>query len=429
MSYPWDCYYKYLTIEWHYRKGDGHNYVCKTSFDDNPLVTEENAEVWQEYLSKLLKNAVTKEALESEEFKQIILKCRERKEREERWAKRAEEIRERDRYRRQLRRLNPLGFIPDGLKADYEKEYTYFVRSAVDWTPKDADDFLFQCRSFERFACKSLPKMLEAQRPDASYAMTLTLCRHLPLWLARKDLADYFYDYKSRIKKLILSAYESLVKSAIAWNNEEKRQEVCKVIEDDASQYELWGLKPKQLLALRPLTPINGTPIQIERKPNKDELYEIERARRRAEQEARRKEEEEREKHSLIPLNQFFERTIFTRSNVDWECMTIGRMINTLGSEVKKYINKGQTHDALLLFLQIVKSMCRHFVIDEHYNFFDDMYDPEYSCMRIVDDLNEAYAKHKLSPSDIDFFHQAWKEIEQMEACKEYGLGNFKFRF
>ena len=327
-----------------------------------------------------------------------------------------------------MRRLNPLGFIPDGLKADYEKEYGYYARSAVEWTPKDADDFLYQCRSLERFAGKSLPKMLQANRPDAAYYMTLTLCRHLPFWLARKDLADYFYDHRPRIRKLVLSAYEAMVTSVKSWNNEGKRQEACKVIEEDAYKYEQWGVKSKSLLALCPLNPIEGAPVQIERKPNKEELYEMERARRRLEQEARRKAEEEREKHSLIPLNQYLEKTIFTRDNIDWECSRIGRKISELGVEVRKYLNRSQTHDALLLFMQIVKSMCRHYISDEHYNDFDDMYNPDYSCMSIVDDLNTAYAQGKFSQSDIGSFHEAWKEIEQTEAYHE-GIAWYKFKF
>lgn len=424
---PWEEF-KYLKMEMSYRTGDGYIHRNYLKFDDQPLISEENAEVWSGYLSNLLKKSITVEAMESEEFKQIAEKCLERKEKEKRCAEQEKRRRERELYRRKLRRIVPLGYIPDGLNVDYEKEYSEYAKSAIEWTPKDTEDFLYQCRSLERFAGKSMPKMLEFNRPDAAYALSLTLCHHLPLWLARKELEDYFYDHKPRLKKLILSAYEALAASAVAWNNEEKRQEVCRIIEDDASKYEFWGLKSKTLLALAPLDPILGSPITIERKPNKAELYEIERAQRKAREEARRKAEEEAEKRSLIPLNQFLEQTVFASSHIDWECMTIGRMISTVGSEVKKYIDRGQTHDALLLFLQIVKSMCRHYIKDEHYNYFDDMYDPDYSCRHIVDTLNDAYAKGKFSQSDLDFFHQAWKEIEQTEACNE-GIADYKFKF
>ena len=73
--------------------------------------------------------------------------------------------------------------------------------------------------------------------------------------------------------------------------------------------------------------------------------------------------------------------------------------------------------------------MCRHFISDEHWSMFDDVYDPEYSCMSIVDTLNNAYRQGKFSQADLDFFHEAWKEIEKMEAVWNYGIGNFKFEF
>ena len=145
--------------------------------------------------------------------------------------------------------------------------------------------------------------------------------------------------------------------------------------------------------------------------------------------EEQRKAEEEAERKSLIPLNQYLEQTVFTRAHVDWECTTIGREVYALDREVKKNIDRGQSHEALLLFLQIVKSMCRHFISDEHWGMFDDVYDPDYSCMRMVDTLNNAYRSGKFTQADLDFFHEAWKEIEQMEAVWNYGMANYKFEF
>ena len=38
--------------------------------------------------------------------------------------------------------------------------------------------------------------------------------------------------------------------------------------------------------------------------------------------------------------------------------------------------------DAVEMFLQLVDSMCYHFVADEHWNCFDDLYSPEYDADR-----------------------------------------------
>ena len=221
----------------------------------------------------------------------------------------------------------------------------------------------------------------------------------------------------------------AMMDSAIAWYNQEKLIEANALIEGFQSEFVAWGLKPKAMLDLQHAPDVEGEPIAIEREPSKQEQYEIYLAGQRRKAEEKRKAEEEAERHSLIPLNQYIEKTIFTRGNVDWECTTIGREITPLGREVEKYIERGQIHEALLLFLQIVKSMCRHFISDEHWNMFDDVYDPEYSCMRIVDTLNTAYRRRKFSREDLDFFHEAWKEIENMEAVWNYGMANFKFEF
>ena len=49
----------------------------------------------------------------------------------------------------------------------------------------------------------------------------------------------------------------------------------------------------------------------------------------------------------------------------------------------------GEYRTAALRFLQLTKSMCRHFVMDRHWEYFDDMYSPEYA----IRDLTEEFEK------------------------------------
>ena len=46
---------------------------------------------------------------------------------------------------------------------------------------------------------------------------------------------------------------------------------------------------------------------------------------------------------------------------------------------IEKLLAVGEYQAAALMFLQLTKSMCRHFVIDRHWEYFDDMYSPEYA--------------------------------------------------
>ena len=421
-------YFDKLVIELK-SKLNGDIHISYLKLDDNPLVTPENAEAWSTYLQRRLKSLVTEEAMQSEEFQEIQELILEKKRRHDEWIAGEPERRRREKHRKELHRTPSLGFIPDGLQVDYEKEYGWYIDSAIQWTPEDNEDFLYQIRSLERMCTKCHQRCIDLGRPDAAYAQDATLLRALPKWRDREELTDFFNQYKPRLRKLVKFVCHGMLDAAIAWNHNERLLQANALIEAFQSEFLSWGVKPKDLLSLRFSAIFRGGPITIERKPNKQELYEIQQAKRRQEAEERRKAEEEAEKHSLIPLNQHLEQTIFTRRNVDWECLTIGRAIIPLSDEVQRFIDRGQSREAILLFLQIVKSMCRHFVRDEHYDMFDDTYDPEYSCIHIVDLLNTAFHHGKLTQSDLEFFHNAWKEIEQMEACTDYGLCNFKFKF
>ena len=410
-------------------KQDGDVHVSYVKLDDNALVTPQNAEVWARYLHRKLGDLITKGAMESEDFQKIAESIQEQKRRHDDWVAREPERKRRANHKKELRRTPSLGFIPDGLHADYAKEYGFYIDSAIKWTPEDNEEFLYQIRSFERMVTKCVQRCIEQGKPDAAYAQAAEVLRSLPRWKQREEMAEFFDHYKPRLRKLVKTVCMAMMDSAISWNNQEKLIEANALIEGFQGEFVAWGLKPKAMLVLQHAPDIEGEPIAIERKPSKQEQYEIYLAEQRRKAEEKRKAEEEAERHSLIPLNQYIEKTIFTRDNVDWECTTIGREISSLDREVEKYIERGQMHEALLLFLQIVKSMCRHFISDEHWNMFDDVYDPEYSCMRIVDTLNTAYRRGKFSQEDLEFFHEAWKEIENMEAVWTYGMANFKFEF
>lgn len=74
--------------------------------------------------------------------------------------------------------------------------------------------------------------------------------------------------------------------------------------------------------------------------------------------------------------------------------------------------------DAAPHFLQLTKSMCKHFKEDEHYNYFDDLYTPAY----IVDYFYMLISQGKL-PEDVkNYLHRRWAEIKTYEACTDYGL-------
>jgi len=52
--------------------------------------------------------------------------------------------------------------------------------------------------------------------------------------------------------------------------------------------------------------------------------------------------------------------------------------------KIKETLAIGMYKQAVTQYFQLLKSMVKHFVDDEHFCYFDDMYSPDYSmqCMR-----------------------------------------------
>ena len=58
-------------------------------------------------------------------------------------------------------------------------------------------------------------------------------------------------------------------------------------------------------------------------------------------------------------------------------------------------------------------------VFSRHWEYFDDMYSPEYAIRDLTEEF-EKLAKEGKLPEDVNvYLHEAWKEIEGMESCTD----------
>ena len=73
---------------------------------------------------------------------------------------------------------------------DYEEEYSKYLMQEVSFEPRDNDDFTALLRLLERWHKKSIPQILEKNRPDAAYAIAMALCKHILLLINRDDIQD-----------------------------------------------------------------------------------------------------------------------------------------------------------------------------------------------------------------------------------------------
>lgn len=349
-------------------------------------VNESNYQAWNRYLSKQISKLLNADTMQTKEFQEELEAVRKNEEERLAHQKRLDEVAE-VRRRRSCMERPKIDYVPKGLYIDLEEAYAKYFQQVVTFFPDDKDDFMYMLRLLERWEKKSIPAVLAKGRPDAAYAIAMELCEHLPLLIFREDIRDYLNEYKLRIGKLIYASFAALVDSVAAWNSEEKREEVFTYIFTHLSLFDDFKRVQNNIQMLAPSKKFTGEPMKIEREMNDEE----ERAARGAERRRREKErqilEAEKEAKSLIPLNKDYEQHIFNRRNVDWDCYSIWQLMLEENKNIEKLLAVGEYQAAALMFLQLTKSMCRHFVIDRHWEYFDDMYSPEYAIRDMVDEV------------------------------------------
>ena len=398
---------------------DSYSSLLRYSCPDG--MNEENREAWRRYICTKISELMKNETMQTVEFQKIVQQIKEEKSQRERY----DAIREKqrikaaaERKRRSSMERPKITYIPKGLTVDYVEEYGRLIKQEVEFTPTCQDDFLYQRRFLERWYKKSVPQLIAMGRPDAAYGVSVALCKAIPQFVFRDDIKAMLNTQKTQMRKLVLGAFEGLVESVKAWNNEGERRKVCDLLASEAKQYEDWRGMVKTLMAMIPSTPFVGEQVAVSREMNDTEAYQ---AHQRALEEKRRM-EAEKESRSLIPLNEDYETRIFNSRNIGWNCDKIWHLMLDEGKKITQMTEEGRFQEAALRFMQLTKSMCRHFVADEHYNYFDDMYSPEYA----IDDLIDLFTRHdqmkRLPKETKEYLHQAWKEIEESECCQDYGI-------
>ena len=122
----------------------------------------------------------------------------------------------------------------------------------------------------------------------------------------------------------------------------------------------------------------------------------------------------------MIELNTQYEK-IFDFRNIDDDCDKIANLMSKESLHIKEAMDAGLYNQAVTMYLQLLKAMCIHFVEDEHYCYFDDMYSPEYMLQGIFE---------KIQMCDLDFdtamlLKEGHDEIMQTACYQEYGYPSY----
>ncbi len=122
----------------------------------------------------------------------------------------------------------------------------------------------------------------------------------------------------------------------------------------------------------------------------------------------------------MIEINPQYE-AIFNHKNIDDDCDKIAQEISTVGAQIAEILKAGMYKQATTMYLQLLKSMANHFVEDEHYCYFDDMYSPEYALEWIYKEIN----KYKIDEKSQVLLDMGHSEIMDSECYQEYGYPSY----
>lgn len=122
----------------------------------------------------------------------------------------------------------------------------------------------------------------------------------------------------------------------------------------------------------------------------------------------------------MIQLNSQYE-SIFNPRNIDDDFHRIAELMNEEAKHIKEATDDGLYKQAVTMYLQLLKSMCIHFVEDEHYCYFDDLYAPEYILQRLYED----FQMHNMDFDTAMLLKEGHDEMMQSECYLDYGYPSY----
>ena len=117
----------------------------------------------------------------------------------------------------------------------------------------------------------------------------------------------------------------------------------------------------------------------------------------------------------MFQLNPQYE-AISNPDNIDQDWDRIASLMNVKADYIKEALDVGLYKQTVMMYLQLLKSMWEHFVEDEHFCYYDDMYSPEYSMEWIY----EAIQKHDIDAESQALLDEGHKEILKSECYENY---------
>ena len=126
---------------------------------------------------------------------------------------------------------------------------------------------------------------------------------------------------------------------------------------------------------------------------------------------------------SIFQPTIILEEEIFTAGILDPDCSTIGRLLYDYDEKfILSALEDGEYAIAVDHYLQLLDSLCAHFISDEHWCWFDDFYSPDYTVSQIWDKFVPHIRSGALAGECLEELEAGLAEIEALEAYQEYHM-------
>lgn len=128
-------------------------------------------------------------------------------------------------------------------------------------------------------------------------------------------------------------------------------------------------------------------------------------------------EENPRTDIELTPLKTEIE-AISSESNINEDCYTIARLLSPYRKNIRESLSQGNYN----VLIEVLESLTYHFVVDEHYDYFDDMYSPDYICQDMVEAIIDTIKSGKFPAEELQRLKNGLENLKDTEAYDDYGV-------
>ena len=112
---------------------------------------------------------------------------------------------------------------------------------------------------------------------------------------------------------------------------------------------------------------------------------------------------------------------VFSKHNIDEDCDTITRLLSPYRKTVEESLSQGNYADAVTILLEVFESLTYHFVEDEHYDYFDDMYSPDYVCQDMMEAVITTIKNENFPDEELQRLKDGLEKLKHTEAYEDYG--------